>query len=68
MKPVFSTTKRHLLASVLAAVAVWTIGTVGYRVLGDYQYSWLDCLYMTFITVTTIGYTEAVDVTSYEYE
>jgi len=27
----------------------------------------LDCFYMTFITISTIGYTEAVDVTYYEY-
>jgi len=58
---------RHLLGSLLAVVAVWTIGTVGYRMLGGPSYSWLDCLYMTFITVSTIGYTESVDVTHYEY-
>lgn len=66
-KPNLSDTRRHLLGSVLAVLTVWTTGTVGYRVLGEFQYSWLDCLYMTFITVTTIGYTEAVDVSGYEY-
>ncbi len=58
---------RHLLGSLLAVVVVWTIGTVGYRILGGPEYSWLDCLYMTFITVSTIGYSESVDVTHYEY-
>jgi len=67
MTRALSKTTQHLLGSLLAVVAVWTIGTVGYRILGGPEYSWLDCLYMTFITVSTIGYTESVDVTHYEY-
>lgn len=67
MKNELSKTARHLLWSLLAAVLVMLIGTLGYRWLGGEQYSWLDCFYMTFITVTTIGYNEVVDVTQYEY-
>ncbi|HLP97335.1 MAG TPA: potassium channel protein [Sideroxyarcus sp.] len=62
-----SKTSRNLLWSLLAAVVVMAVGTLGYRWLGGPQYSWLDCFYMTFITVTTIGYVESVDVTHYEY-
>jgi voltage-gated potassium channel len=62
-----SKTSRNLLWSLLSAIAVLAIGTVGYRWLGGPQYSWLDCFYMTFITVTTIGYVESVDVSHYEY-
>jgi voltage-gated potassium channel len=62
-----SRTTRNLLWSLLAAIVVMVIGTLGYRWLGGEQYSWLDCFYMTFITVTTIGYVESVDVTQYEY-
>ena len=62
-----SKTTRNLLWSLLSAFAVLTIGTLGYRWLGGPQYSWLDSFYMTFITVTTIGYNESVDVTHYEY-
>lgn len=58
---------RHLLGVLFAGIAIFTIGTLGYHLLGGPQYSWLDCFYMTFITVSTIGYTEAVDVTHYEY-
>lgn len=67
MKPNLSDTRRHLLRSALAAVTVLTLGTLGYRMLGGPGYSWLDCLYMTFITITTIGYTEVVNVSGYEY-
>ena len=66
-EPQLSRTSRNLLWSLLAAIVVMAIGTIGYRWLGGPQYSWLDCFYMTFITVTTIGYVESVDVTQYEY-
>lgn len=62
-----SRTSRNLLWSLFAAITVLTVGTLGYHWLGGPQYSWLDCFYMTFITVTTIGYVEVVDVSQYEY-
>ena len=58
---------RHLLYALLALSLVMAVGTLGYRLLGGEQYSWVDCFYMTFITISTIGYIEAVDVTKYEY-
>ena len=39
------------------------VGTVGFRLLGGPQYSLLDCFYMTFITIATIGYGEVIDLT-----
>ncbi len=62
-----SKTMRHLWFAFLALAVVMFIGTLGYRILGGGKYSWLDCFYMTFITFTTIGYNETVDVTGYEY-
>ncbi len=62
-----SAVARKLLIALLALVFVFLIGTVGYRILGGPQYSWMDCFYMTFITIATIGYHEVVDVTRYEY-
>jgi len=35
---------------------------IGYKIIGGPQASWLDCLYMTFITIATIGYGEIVDL------
>ncbi|MFA6921076.1 MAG: potassium channel protein [Gallionella sp.] len=58
---------RNLLISLLALVVIFIIGTTGYRLLGGPRYSLEDCFYMTFITITTIGYGEIVDVTRYEY-
>ena len=35
---------------------------MGYRIFGDSEPSYLDCLYMTVITISTIGYQEVVAV------
>jgi voltage-gated potassium channel len=43
-----------LLASVVA------LGSVGFYVLGDGQWSLKECVYFTFITLTTVGYGETL--------
>lgn len=58
---------RNLLIALLLLVAVFVIGTVGYHILGGWQHSWVDCFYMTFITISTIGFGEIVDVSQYHY-
>lgn len=46
---------RFYLSLVLMA-AVLSMGVLGYRFMANY--SWIDALYMTVITVTTVGFTE----------
>lgn len=58
---------RNLVIALLALVVVFIIGTLGYHILGGWQHSWVDCFYMTFITISTIGFAEIVDVSQYEY-
>jgi len=58
---------RNLLISFGFLVIVFIVGTIGFQILGGPRYSLEDCFYMTFITITTIGYGEIVDVTRYEY-
>ena len=43
-------------------LGVLAIGTVGYRVISQSRSSWVDCVYMTVITITTIGFGEVVDL------
>lgn len=50
--------------SLFALAVVLAIGTVGYRFVGHQQYSWIDCFYMTFITIATIGYGEIIDLSN----
>src|SRR5665811_1387251 len=53
---------QRFAAPALALVSVNLIGMVGYKIIGGPQVSWLDSLYMTFITVATIGYGEIIDL------
>ena len=43
-------------------LAVVLLGTIGYWFIGGKQYSFVDTLYMTVITIATIGYGEIVDL------
>lgn len=53
---------RRLLAALGVFAAIHVAGTVGYLWIGLPGTTWVDGLYMTFITVATIGYAEVVDL------
>ncbi len=55
---------RKFIWSGLFLLCILVIGTLGYRLLGRGQDSIIDALYMTVITVTTIGFTEVIDLTN----
>jgi voltage-gated potassium channel len=50
--------KKRLLAGLLFLIATVIGGAAGYYAIGHGQWSFGDCLYMTVITVTTVGYGE----------
>jgi len=50
----------YLLASMLLVVM---IGSVGYYVIYNGEPSFLDCVYMTVVSLTTVGYGEVIQVT-----
>lgn len=50
-----------------ALATVLVVGTIGYRLIGGEQYSLLDCFYMTFITIATIGFGEIVDLSTHPW-
>ncbi len=47
---------RHLLVSILLAFLILVIGTIGYMLLEGWGL--MDALYMTVITISTVGYSE----------
>lgn len=53
---------RRILASVTLLTAIMLAGTIGYLLLGPAGTTGVDALYMTFITVATIGFSEVVDL------
>ncbi len=52
---------KRLLTGFLALVFVVVGGAAGYYVIGDGRWAFADCVYMTVITVTTVGYGETLD-------
>jgi len=53
------------LWSLAVLIAIHIIGTIGYRIIGGDKYSLVDCFYMTFITIATIGFHEVVDLSNH---
>jgi voltage-gated potassium channel len=47
---------------VLIFLMVELVGSIGFWIVSDYKASALDCVYMTFITVATIGFGETIDL------
>jgi voltage-gated potassium channel len=43
-------------------VGIIAVGTLGYWLIGDGRFHVFDCLYMTVITITTIGFSEVIDI------
>jgi len=62
---IFTQILKKFLWSGLFFILVLTIGTTGYRIIGGDQYSVIDCLYMTMITISTIGFGEIVDLSNH---
>ena len=54
---------RGLMWAALLLALVHVAGSIGYKLIGGPETTWLDGFYMTFITVATIGYAEVVDLT-----
>jgi voltage-gated potassium channel len=52
----------RLIYPIAGFAAILVAGTIGYRMIGGPHTSVVDALYMTFITVATIGYGEIVDL------
>ncbi|MFC1977639.1 potassium channel family protein [Chloroflexota bacterium] len=54
--------RRRFIWCSIFLLAIILTGTVGYWFVGGRQYSFVDALYMTIITITTIGFTEVIDL------
>ncbi len=54
-------TSRPFVIATAMMVAIFSIGTIGYTILSP-THSVLDAVYMTVITLTTVGYEEVIDL------
>ncbi|MFC1897246.1 potassium channel family protein [Chloroflexota bacterium] len=55
---------RKFIWSGVILLVILVIGTLGYWLIGGREYSFMDTLYMTVITISTIGFREVVDISS----
>jgi len=54
---------RPTVRAALLLMIIFVGGTIGYAIIGGQKHSLLDAVYMTTITLTTVGYEEAIDLT-----
>ena len=58
--------RSKIYKALISVIVVFAIGSLGYWFLGFYYndpWSMVDCIYMTVITLTTVGYGEVTDLT-----
>lgn len=60
----FSGTSRKFIWAGTILIAIILIGTVGYWFIGGRQYGFIDTLYMTIITISTIGFGEIIELST----
>ncbi|MGZ0014872.1 potassium channel family protein [Yeosuana sp. AK3] len=58
MNPLLVFFRKKVYTAILLLLLVLTFGIVGFKVISNY--SWIDALYMTVITITTVGFGEVV--------
>jgi len=56
--------RRRLELALLALILIVAVGVIGYTVIGSGEYSLIDTLYMTIITLTTVGFGEIIDLSA----
>ena len=54
--------RRRIFLAIAVFFLVFLVGVAGFKVIGGEEWSWLDCLYMTVITLSTVGYGEIIDI------
>lgn len=55
---------KRLRLSLILFLSVFLVGVIGFKLFGGKEWSLLDSLYMTVITISTIGYGEVVDLSA----
>lgn len=60
----FANIKRRIIIGFISVLMVLFGGATGYYLLGHGSWTFDDCLYMTAITLSTVGYGEILDVAS----
>ncbi len=62
MRPISS--KRRIFISLSIFMGVFLIGVIGFKIFGGRGWSFIDSLYMTVITLSTVGFGEVKDIST----
>jgi voltage-gated potassium channel len=57
-------TFRPLVRSALLVASMFAIGVTGYMIIGGEEHGFIDAIYMTVITLTTVGFGEVIDLSN----
>lgn len=55
--------KKRLYLLIAAIAIVFLVGSIGYYLLFQGTYRYIDCIYMTVISLTSVGYGEVIEIT-----
>jgi voltage-gated potassium channel len=56
--------KKRIYFSFTMFFAAFFIGVIGFKIIGGNEWSFFDSLYMTVITLSTVGYGEVIDLSA----
>ncbi|MFC1545514.1 potassium channel family protein [Gemmatimonadota bacterium] len=60
----FHRIQKRLELAILALILVTVIGVTGFMLIGKGEYKLVDATYMTVITLTTVGFSEVIDMSA----
>jgi voltage-gated potassium channel len=58
----YKSLRKRFLLPVVILIAILIIGTIGFWYIGNKNYPVIDCLYMTVLSISTIGFREVIDI------
>ncbi|MCA9656009.1 MAG: potassium channel protein [Myxococcales bacterium] len=64
---VYRASRNRVIVAMLVLLMVVSVGAGGYWYLGHGRWDFYECVYMTAITITTVGYGETLDLDAVQY-
>ncbi len=61
----FERIRHRLIVALIALIGVTVVGVAGFSVIGGARHGFIDALYMTIITLTTVGFGEVIDMSEH---